>query len=171
MVVIVAVVCLDQWSKSWAERALANGPRHVFGPVELVLTYNRGAAFSLGSQAAPAVEVLAVVLAALVLWQSGRLAVARAGWALVIGSGLLSGGALSNLADRALGAHRGAVVDFIQVATWWPVFNVADIAITLGALSVVVGAVLSGHGAAKRRRRGSRGEGVAPVRPEEGQRV
>ena len=139
--VAVAVVASDQVTKSWAERALARGPRHVVGPVNLVLTFNRGAAFSLGSGATPLIEVVAVVLVALVLWQSGRLARGGAGWAYVTGFGLLSGGALSNLGDRFLRHHHGAVVDFIQLVSWWPVFNVADAALTIGAVVVAVSAI------------------------------
>lgn len=142
-VVAAAVVSFDQWSKSWAEQALAHGPLHVVGPLYLVLTYNKGAAFSLGSGVAPVVELLAVVLAGLVLWHWRRLSSGRASWAYVVGFGLLSGGAVSNLCDRFLRHHNGAVVDFIQVASWWPVFNVADAAITVGALTVAVKAVLS----------------------------
>jgi lipoprotein signal peptidase len=45
---------------------------------------------------------------------------------------------LSNLADRLFRAQHGAVVDFIQAVSWWPTFNVADAAITAGALTVGV---------------------------------
>jgi signal peptidase II len=138
-----AVVGFDQWSKSWAQHALARGPLHLAGPLNLVLTYNKGAAFSLGSGATPVVIALAVALAALVLWHWRRLSSGAASWAYVAGFGLLSGGAVSNLCDRLLRHHHGAVVDFIQVASWWPVFNIADAAITLGAVTVAVKAVLS----------------------------
>lgn len=141
LAVAAAVVAADQATKSWAERALASGPRHVAGPVNLVLTFNRGAAFSLGTGATQLIEALAVVLVALVVWQSGRLARGGAGWAYVIGFGLLSGGALSNLADRLFRHHHGAVVDFIQLVRWWPVFNIADASLTLGAVIVAVNAI------------------------------
>jgi signal peptidase II len=58
-------------------------------------------------------------------------------WAAV-GLGLLVGGAVGNLADRLVGGHGGAVVDFIDLQ-WWPAFNVADAAITCGAVLLVVG--------------------------------
>lgn len=135
------VIAVDQWTKSWAQKELADGPRHIVGPINLVLTFNRGAAFSLGSGVAPLVEVAAVVLAGLVLWQSGRLASHGAGWAYVVGFGLLSGGALSNLADRLLRHHHGAVVDFIQLVSWWPVFNVADASLTVGVVMVALSAI------------------------------
>lgn len=137
--VAATVIALDQWTKSWALHNLsATSPRHVLGPVYLVLSFNRGAAFSLGSGASPVIEVLASALAVAVIAFSGRAARVGASPVVVIGLGLLSGGALSNLADRLFGDHHGAVVDFIQAVSWWPTFNVADAAITTGAVTVAV---------------------------------
>jgi signal peptidase II len=134
-----AVIAVDQWTKSWALHNLSTtGPRHVLGPVYLVLSFNRGAAFSLGSGASPVIEALASALAVAVIAFSGRAARIGASPVVVVGLGLLSGGALSNLADRVLGDHHGAVVDFIQAVSWWPTFNVADAAITTGAVTVAV---------------------------------
>jgi signal peptidase II len=134
-----AVIALDQWTKSWALHHLSTiNPRHVLGPVYLVLSFNRGAAFSLGSGASPVIEALASALAVAVIAFSGRAARIGASPVVVVGLGLLSGGALSNLADRLFGDHHGAVVDFIQAVSWWPTFNVADAAITVGAVMVAV---------------------------------
>jgi len=72
---------------------------------------------------------------------SGRAARIGVSLAIVVGLGLLCGGALSNLADRLFGAHHGAVVDFIRAVSWWPTFNVADAAITTGAVTVAVSLV------------------------------
>ena len=139
VVVAGAVVALDQWTKSWAQASLGlRARRHIVGPAYFVLTYNRGAAFSLGNGASPVIEALAVVLAAAVVWLSGRLATGRGNLAMVVGFGLVSGGALSNLADRFARHHDGAVVDFIQLVSWWPVFNVADAAITVGAVTIAI---------------------------------
>ena len=133
------VIALDQWTKSWARHNLSTtSPRHVLGPVYLVLSFNRGAAFSLGSGASPVIEALASVLAVAVIAFSGRAARIGASPVVVVGLGLLSGGALSNLADRLLGDHHGAVVDFIQAVSWWPTFNVADAAITTGSVTVAI---------------------------------
>jgi len=138
-----AVIALDQWTKSWALHNLSiTSPRHVLGPVYLVLSFNRGAAFSLGSGASPIIEALASALAVAVIAFSGRSARIGASPAVVVGLGLLSGGALSNLADRLLGDHHRAVVDFIQAVSWWPTFNVADAAITTGAVTVAVSLTL-----------------------------
>jgi signal peptidase II len=134
-----AVIALDQLAKSWAQQSLVAGvPRHVLGPTYLLLTYNKGAAFSLGSGASSLIEALAVVLAVAVMWLSGRLAKGGTNLAAVTGFGLVSGGALSNLADRFVRHHHGAVVDFIQLVSWWPIFNVADAAITVGAVTIAV---------------------------------
>ena len=131
----VLVVAADQVSKQWALGNLRPGaPKHVAGPMNFVLTFNRGAAFSLGAGIAPVIEAVAVVLVVAVLIASGRVARAGAGLALSVGLGLLTGGALSNLGDRLFRHHHGAVVDFIQLVKWWPVFNVADAAITAGAI-------------------------------------
>jgi signal peptidase II len=136
------VIAVDQWTKSWALRNLSiASPRHVLGPVYLVLSFNRGAAFSLGSGASPVIEALASVLAVAVIAFSGRAARTGASRVVVVGLGLLSGGALSNLADRLLRDNHGAVVDFIQAVSWWPTFNVADAAITTGAVTVAVSLV------------------------------
>lgn len=140
--IAASVIALDQWSKSWALHHLSlTRPRHVIGPVYLVLSFNRGAAFSLGSGASPVIEAVAALLVALVIAFSGRVARGGANPAVVVGLGLLCGGALSNLADRFLRAHHGAVVDFIQAVSWWPTFNVADAAVSVGAVTVGVGLV------------------------------
>jgi len=138
-----AVVALDQWTKSWAQQSLAGkGREHVFWTAYFVLTYNRGAAFSLGSGVSALVEVVAVALALVVLLVSGRLAKGGGNLAALLGFALIGGGAVSNLADRVFRHHHGAVVDFVQVVSWWPIFNVADAAITLGAVTVAVSLVL-----------------------------
>jgi len=50
-----------------------------------------------------------------------------------VGLGAALGGAASNLYDRL---RRGAVIDFLDVG-WWPVFNLADVAITLGTITAL----------------------------------
>ena len=136
--IVVAIVAADAATKQWAETALRDGPIWLIGhSVGFVLAYNTGSAFlSLFSSATPVLAVLAIV-AAVVLAR----AVARASdpWMLV-GLSLFLGGALGNLVDRvfrAPGPLRGAVVDFVKVGPW-PLFNLADSAITVGAVLVAV---------------------------------
>lgn len=136
--IVVGVVAADAATKQWAVVALRDGPIWLVGTsVGFVLARNSGSAFlSLLSSATPVLAVLAI-LAAVVL---GR-AVARASdpWMLV-GLSLFLGGALGNLVDRlfrAPGPLRGAVVDFVRVGGW-PLFNLADSAITVGAVVVAI---------------------------------
>jgi signal peptidase II len=129
------VVAVDQVTKSLA--LSIHRPVHVLGPFGLGLTFNSGAAFSLFTGAAPVIAPLAtVVVAALVVaaWRSRSVP-------LSVGLGLILGGALGNLADRAFRGHGGAVVDFVTL-THWPTFNVADACITVGAVLVVVTTLL-----------------------------
>jgi signal peptidase II len=142
LVTTASVVVVDQWSKSWALRALSDAERrHVIGPIYLSLTFNQGAAFSLGAGASPVIEAVAIALVVAMIAFSRRAAMGRSNLAVIVGLGLLLGGALSNLGDRLFRHHHGAVIDFIQLVSWWPTFNVADASITVGALTVVVALV------------------------------
>jgi signal peptidase II len=139
--VAVVVVTADQLSKTWALHHLQRSERHLFGPVWLSLTFNSGAAFSLGRGVTPVVEIVVVLLVAWLLVFSRRASQA-ATVPLAVGLGLLLGGATGNLADRVLRHlphNPGAVIDFIAAVRigshdWWPVFNVADAAIVVGVL-------------------------------------
>lgn len=136
-----SVLLLDQGTKYLAERLLeVHQPVSLLPFLNLTLTYNTGAAFSLLSGAGGwqrwLFTVLAVVIAvALVIWL--RRASPEERW-LVAGLSLVLGGALGNLWDRLA---VGAVVDFIDVhyLDWhWPAFNVADSAIFIGAVMLIV---------------------------------
>lgn len=138
MLASAAVVLLvDQLSKTWALRALDDGPIDLAWTLRLKLTYNTGAAFSTGEGLGPVIGVAAAVVAFVLLW-SGRTVANRLG-ALAVG--MVFGGALGNLTDRAFrdghGFLGGAVVDWIDLQ-WWPVFNVADAAVVVGALLLLV---------------------------------
>ncbi len=99
--------------------------------LRLNLAYNKGMAFSSGDGLGPAVPILAIAVAVFLLVSVGRSR--RDRW-FAAGVGLVIGGALGNVVDRLLrndGWLDGAVVDFIDLQ-WWPIFNVADIAIVVG---------------------------------------
>ena len=135
--VAVAVVALDQFTKTLAVERLSDGPVDVFWTLRFALSFNSGAAFSMGTGLTPLIIVGAVVLvSALVLF-------ARTATSMAVGIaiGLLLGGALGNLADRLFRGHDGAVVDFIDLQ-WWPVFNVADIGVSAGAVLLVLATLL-----------------------------
>lgn len=123
---------LDRITKIWAEATLPGHPIEVVpGVLTLRFTQNSGGAFSIG-QSTPwfFVGVTAVVVA-IILATSFRHTSRIIGASL----GLVLGGALGNLTDRALRdeGFRGRVVDFIDFHVW-PVFNLADSAIVVGAI-------------------------------------
>ncbi len=139
----LVVLVADLISKVVAVAALeGHAPvRLLGGAVYLVLTRNTGAAFSLGQGYTIVLTAIAVVVIAVIIRFARRLA--SRPWAVVLG--LILGGAAGNLVDRlfrAPGPLRGAVIDFISVfddaGGVWPVFNLADSALVLGAVTAVV---------------------------------
>jgi signal peptidase II len=131
LAVCLAVVVLDQVSKAIVSSALERG-HHTgsFLGFRIAHTRNSGVAFGfLGGGGGP---VIVITVAALVLvlawfWRNPG----RPG--LWLAAGLIAGGAVGNLVDRV---RIGAVTDFIDPPLW-PTFNVADMAITVGALIIV----------------------------------
>lgn len=122
---------MDQTSKHWALAALHDGPIELVGPLRLDLTFNDGAAFSLGGGRTTLIALLAVAVSVVIARLGLRAETLRWG----IGLGFILGGALGNLVDRALrtggGFLGGHVVDFIDVGRW-PVFNLADTFLWVG---------------------------------------
>ncbi len=129
--VAAVVLGADQASKAWALRH-ARDPVEVFWTLRLLVTFNSGTAFGLG-QNSTAFIVAGVVVLVVVLLGLGRRASRTANRPSALAMGLLLGGSLGNLTDRLLRHHHGAVIDFIDFR-WWPIFNLADAAITAGAL-------------------------------------
>ena len=130
------VVVVDAATKQWAVSALADGPVHLFGPVRLALTHNKAGAFGLGGAFVPFLAVAALGL--VVFMVATGSATARP--LVAVALGLVLGGAFGNVADRifrAPGFLRGAVVDFVDVG-FWPVFNLADSAITCGCILLLL---------------------------------
>lgn len=125
------VVAVDQVTTSLVETDLHH-PLHLLGPFGLAIGYNSGSAFSLFTGDAPVLVVVAIVLSAVLIWMVWR---ARSA-AIAIALGLVLGGALGNLCDRAFRGHHGDVVDFITLSHW-PTFNVADACITVGVVLLV----------------------------------
>ncbi len=137
LLVAAIIVLLDQVSKAWALGVLADGRIiHVIWTMQFNLTYNRGMAFSRGTGIGPIIGVIGLVVVVLLL-----LSLRRADNALTrVATGLIIGGAVGNILDRLFrgsGWMRGAVIDFIDFQ-WWPVFNVADMAIMIGAATMMV---------------------------------
>jgi len=132
-----AVLVADQLTKAWAVAALDSGPVHVVGPLRLALVHNKAGAFGLGGAFVPflAVAALAVVL---VMATTGS---ATTRPLVAVSLGLLLGGAFGNVLDRLFrgsgGFLQGAVVDFVDLG-FWPVFNLADSAITCGCILLLL---------------------------------
>ena len=135
-ILIGLVVLLDQVTKSWAVAALSNGRViHVIGSLQFSLGFNSGFAFSQGQGMGPLVGIFATV-AVLFLLQAVRKATTQLS---AVALCAIVAGAIGNIADRFFrgeGWLHGRVVDFIDVQ-WWPVFNVADSSITVGACALI----------------------------------
>jgi signal peptidase II len=136
--IAVAVVVVDQLTKRWAVDALADGPIVLIdGWLELDLTFNPGAAFSSLQGIGPLLGIAAVAVAG---WITILIRRRSTGTGEVVALALVLGGAVGNLVDRVTrgdGLLDGAVVDFIE-PSFFPTFNVADAAITVGAVLLVV---------------------------------
>src|SRR4051812_19152860 len=152
-----AVVVADLASKAWISHVFAPGEMRVVTPFfNLVLVYNTGAAFSFlanagGWQRWFFMAVLIAVSVAVVVMLRRRAGQKLLACALA----LVLGGALGNLYDRVTLGH---VVDFVQLHAagyYWPAFNVADSAITIGVALLVWDSLMS-RGQAEMTNQGSR---------------
>jgi signal peptidase II len=131
----IAVVALDRWTKHWASTELPFGqPVQVVGDyVRLTYTRNSGVAFGIGQGTGFPYYIFSLVAIVAILWmflrgRAGNGPVRRTALALILS------GAVGNLVDRVT---SGEVVDFIElgIPQWhWPIFNVADSAVTVGVL-------------------------------------
>src|SRR5690606_23522028 len=156
--VAAVALALDQATKAWAVAALGDG--HVVelvGSLRLRYVANHGSAVSLADGRGPLLSLLAIIVVA-VLLRTGRhaprpavasaLRLALPGGpgtltgrhatrpVVAVALGMVLGGALGNVIGRAVregdGFLGGGVVDFVDLQ-WWPVFNLADSAIVVGA--------------------------------------
>ncbi len=141
-----AVVGFDQWTKQLVERSMQLYEAHYYLPVfNIVRAHNRGAAFSMfdgasGWQRWAFSALAAVVSAALITWLA-RLD--RRANLMAVALALILAGALGNVIDRL---RLGYVVDFLQVhwhQHYFPAFNLADSAITIGAAYMLFDGLLA----------------------------
>lgn len=131
--VALAVIALDQATKAWVIRAIgpdqADHRRDVLGSwLSLEYVQNRGAAFGLFGGGGPLVIALAAVGFVVFVYAMRR--ISRPSRGFLLGAGLVAGGAIGNVIDRA---RLGYVIDFIAVSVWWR-FNLADSAVTVGVV-------------------------------------
>ncbi len=141
LVLALAVVGLDQVSKTFAVRLLRSGERITVIPdfFDLTLVYNTGAAFSFLADAAGWQRWffigIGVAAAVFLVYLLVRHAAQRM---FALGVALILGGAVGNVIDRI---HLGKVVDFVLLyhdRFYWPAFNVADAAIFVGVTLLIL---------------------------------
>jgi len=133
--IAAVIVLLDQWTKSLVRTNIVSGatwlPQSLLwlSPyARIVHWYNTGAAFGTFKDASMVLTVLAFVVIGAILFYYPQ--VEKDDWLLRLALSLQLGGALGNLVDRLTIGH---VTDFISVGNF-PVFNVADASITIGAV-------------------------------------
>ena len=159
------VVILDLLTKIIVVATIdPNQPVKVLGGlIYFSLIRNPGAAFSMATGMTWLLALVAIVVVIVIIRMAPRLR--STPWAISLG--LVLGGAIGNLIDRifrAPGILQGHVVDFVSVfgpnAEYFPVFNVADSAITIGGISLVITALLGidFDGTSTRKPRGIKGE-------------
>jgi signal peptidase II len=127
------IVALDQGTKALATSLVTRGDRAEVLPfLHFENVHNKGVAFGIGG------DISAVFIGATVLVLLGFLVFLAfrggSGWLVWLPAALLIGGAVGNLADRV---RDGAVTDFIDLPLW-PTFNLADVAIVIGVLLLLV---------------------------------
>ncbi|HEY7932565.1 MAG TPA: signal peptidase II [Solirubrobacteraceae bacterium] len=131
--VLFAVLAVDQLSKHAVEHSIVPGEEHKVLPgLGLVNTRNHGVAFGfLPGHQDVVTGLIALALLALVVYFAIH-ATQRLIW---LPTGMLIGGALGNIVDRM---REGSVTDFIKLPLGWPPFNLADMSITLGVLTLIL---------------------------------
>ncbi|MCL2136565.1 MAG: signal peptidase II [Coriobacteriia bacterium] len=140
LILATMVIVFDQITKSIAESALSDSPKaFIPGLIEFRLAYNRGAAWGILQGARPfflliaAITVVAVIAYLMTQKQHPLM--------VVLGFGVFVGGSIGNGIDRFMNSR---VIDFINLLFIdFPVFNVADCAITIGAMLVLLSIVIS----------------------------
>lgn len=137
LLVAAIVIAVDQLTKHWALNALADDHTiDLFWTLRFNLAFNTGMAFSSGDGFGPFVPILAIGVVVVLLISVGR---SSSPW-YSLAVGLVIGGALGNVSDRLFrgeGGLHGAVVDFID-PQWFPIFNVADIGVTVGGALLLI---------------------------------
>ena len=136
--VLLATLLLDQLTKWLALERLGNGKVvELFWTLQMRLVRNAGVSFGKGDGLGQLIAVVVFVVIVVLV----KVAVNSKDRRTSVLYGLIIGGALGNLTDRIFrksdGFLKGEVVDFIDFQ-WWPVFNIADSAVVIGCLLLVV---------------------------------
>jgi len=140
IVIALSIAVLDQWTKNLVRTNLSLGESWLPESMQwlspyarIVHWYNTGAAFGIFKDGSLVFTILAFVVILLILYYYPQ--VENADWSLRIAMSMQLGGAIGNLTDRLTIGH---VTDFISVGTF-PVFNVADASISVGAAILLLG--------------------------------
>ena len=146
-IVSLSVFAVDRVTKTWAQFTLDVGERLDVIPGFFYLTHvrNPGAAFGLFADVMPEIKAIAFAGVAslalvIVLLQLRSLAPGEKAEAAALAA--IAGGAMGNLLDRLPGIGTAEVIDFLHFELWsgypWPDFNIADVAIVLGVVGLIV---------------------------------
>jgi signal peptidase II len=145
MLVSGAIIALDQWTKHLVRTHLLLGSDWLPENMAWLLPYarvrywyNTGAAFGIFQNGNLVFTILAFVVAVAILYYFPRV---ERDWWLRLALAMQLSGAVGNLIDRLQFQH---VIDFISVGTF-PIFNVADASITVGAAIMVLGVLINEH--------------------------
>lgn len=141
LAIATVVVAIDQGTKAWALSSLDDRIVDVVWTLRFNLAFNSGMAFGRGQGWGPIIGIVATIVVVGLLVslrnENSRLS--------TVAIGLIVGGAVGNIGDRIFrgdGMLHGSVVDFIDFQ-WFPIFNVADIAINVGGALMILGFVLA----------------------------
>lgn len=141
MIIFASIVIIfDQYSKLWAAENLILGvEKNILNDfLSFILIKNTGAAFNLFAEQTAILSVFSAVVAVVIVVYFIKKRVFMP-WYLVLGWGLILGGTVGNLIDRVT---LGYVIDFIKIGFInSPVFNIADVAINVGALIILINAI------------------------------
>jgi len=140
VLIAIVIVAFDQWTKTWVRANIPEGTSWLpdswqwLSPyARFVNWYNTGAAFGMFKDGSMVFTVLAFVVIGAILFYYPK--VENDNWSLRLALSMQLGGATGNLIDRL---HIGHVTDFISVGTF-PVFNIADASISVGAAVLFLG--------------------------------
>ncbi len=136
--IILIVAGLDQWTGWWARHHLTQGRETwLIHPIlGLQLLYNRGATLGIGARWPVLVTVVGILGTLFLAWW------ATTNEGLHLPLAVMAGGALGNVLGRL---SAGVVTDFIRIAGWPGIFNLADVALRLGGLWLVIKLLASGR--------------------------
>lgn len=144
LIISLVILIADQISKIWIVEQLGPEPALKYKTIigdwfRFVYSQNTGIAFNFFPDMSPVFIITSVLISALVIY--GYIAhLPNRSLFVQFSIGLILGGAMGNTIDRI---RMGFVIDFIQVG-WWPVFNVADSAITTGAVILAIYLLVAG---------------------------